>query len=495
MKRRDFLSISGAAMTAGVAHSLPSWAMPPEQAIPAADNPSLHLLNRLSWGVRPEEITRAQAIGYEAYLDEQLNAENIDDSDMNERLKNLPILAMDRESVSLLAEPEYRTYLALIEGMVLRAVHSKRQLEERMAEFWLDLFNIASDDLSMDLIALHRDVIRPNALGNFRDMLFGTARSPAMLYYLDNYLNEAEHPNENYARELMELHTLGVDGGYSETDVKEVARAFTGWTIRDATETGFFFDPNMHDTGEKFILGHTLPAERGIEDGLHVLTILNNHPSTARFICGKLCVRFVSDSPPQSLIDSAAQVWIENPGEIKPVLRHIFLSEEFRQSTGQKLRRPLDFFIGALRASGTEIREIYVLIEMLQELAQVPYGWQPPNGYPDAAGAWANSTGLLARWNVAMRLTHGAWSDPETQNVMTNHLIERIGQPTTAGELVDQVAQQVFGVALPESQRAPFVAYVTDNGSADIPVTPELLARKLGSLFGLMLASPIYQWR
>ncbi len=494
MKRRDFLRISGAAIaTAGVANALPNWAMPPEQAIPA--DPLLHLLNRITWGPRPEEIVRAQAIGYEAYLEEQLNPENIDDSEMDTRLESLPILAMNRQTASLLSDPEYRTFLALTEGMVMRAVHSKRQLSERMAEFWLDLFNIPSEELSIDLLDFHHNVIRPNALGNFRDMLFGTARSPAMLYYLDNYLNEAEHPNENYARELMELHTLGVDGGYTETDVKEVARAFTGWTIRDATETGFFFDPNLHDTGEKFILGHTLPADRGIEDGLQVLTILNSHPSTARFICGKLSVRFVSDNPPPELVESAAQVWMDNSGEIRPVLRHIFLSEAFRQSVGQKLRRPLDFFVGTLRASGTEFRERYVMIEMLQDLAQMPYGWQPPNGYPDVAGAWANSSGLLARWNVAMTLTHGAWSDPDMQSLMTNHLIERIGQPATAGELVDSVAQQVFGVPLPEAQRATFITYATDNASADMPVTPRLLAQKLGSLFGLMLASPMYQWR
>jgi uncharacterized protein (DUF1800 family) len=190
-------------------------------------------------------------------------------------------------------------------------------------------------------------------------------------------------------------------------------------------------------------------------------------------------------------VESAAAVWANNNGEIKPVLRHIFLSDEFRQSAGQKFRRPLDFFVGALRATGTDFRDFWVMEQMLQDLAQVPYGWHPPNGYPDVAPAWMNSSGLLARWNVAMALTHSAYSEGDSG--MIGHLNERLGTPQTAAELVDGVAGQVFGTTLPEAPRAQFIAYVAD--SADTPVTPHLLAQKLGTLFGLMLASPMYQWR
>lgn len=491
VSRRDFLKLTGAALgTVGTGFAL-NQAKPTPQALAAADDPVLHLLNRITWGPRPDELERAQAIGFEAYLDEQLSPDTLDDSEMETRLASLPALNMDRRTVYRLEE--HRVYMALVEGMILRAVYSKRQLLERMVEFWSDHFNIAAGDFAHELVGFQNRAIRPHALGNFRDMLFATAQSPAMLYYLDNFINVAEHPNENYARELLELHTLGVDGGYTETDVREVARAFTGWTVHDGTPTGFYFDLEVHDTGEKTVLGHRLPAGRGIEDGLHVLDIVARHPSTARFICRKLCVRFVSDNPPQSLVESAAAVWMANHGEIRPVLRHIFLSEEFRQSVGQKLRRPLDFFIGALRATGTEIHSYWVMDEMLAKLAQTPYGWGPPDGYPDTAPAWMTSSGLLARWNTALALTHTATSEADTG--MTAHLYERIGEPTTVGELVDAVARQVFAAPLPAEARGPFIAFAADDGGPDTPVTHHLLSRKLSSLFALMLASVLYQWR
>ncbi|NWF67463.1 MAG: DUF1800 domain-containing protein [Chloroflexi bacterium] len=498
VSRRSFLKLTG--VTAAASISLPqlAWMMSVQQQTDffGAIDPVLHLVNRLTWGARPDEVEHAKSLGYEAYLEEQLYPQSIDDSQMDARLlRDVPILQLSRSQTYALTDNSYRTYLALTEGMVLRAVHSKCQLLERMVEFWTDHFNIPSDERGPDLVILHRDVLRRHALGNFRDLLFGTAQNPAMLYYLDNYLNIAEHPNENYARELMELHTLGVDGGYTEQDVREVARAFTGWTVREGTDTGFYFDPNVHDSESKTVLGHELPAGRGIEDGLHVLSIVANHPATAYYLCYKLCRRFVSDTPPLSLVESAAAIWIETHGEIIPVLRHIFLSEDFRQSAGQKLRRPLDFFIGALRASGTEFHDFYAMEHVLLELAQLPYGWHPPDGYPDVAAAWMNSSALLARWNAAMVLTHDALSNPDVQQYVTSHLMERIGQPATVGELVDAAAWQVFAAALPAALRSSFVAFVSDGEGANLAVTPHLLARKLGTLFGLLLASPLYQWR
>ena len=459
-------------------------------------SPVHHLLNRITWGPRPEEVARAEELGYEATLEEQLHPEELDDSEAEALLAAIPILEMDRRAVHGLVDSEYRTHKALIQGLLVRAVHSRRQLLERMVEFWTDHFNIPGEGYSEDLVALHRDVIRKHALGNFRDLLVGTAKSPAMLVYLDNYVNMAEHPNENYARELLELHTLGVDGGYTEQDVKEVARAFTGWTEHPRTRTGFYFNLEEHDTGVKRVLGHTLPAGRGIEDGLHVLSIVARHPSTARFLCRKLCVRFVSDDPPDSLVEGMAQVWQETDGAIRPVLRHLFLSPEFQASQGQKLRRPLDFFVGALRATGTRIHEWWVLDEMLTELGQIPYGWHPPDGYPDVAPAWISTSGLLARWNVAMRLTHGVYSDAgEWGYGMRTELRERIGEPRTVGDLVDAVASQVFGAPLLGQDRDFFVRYAADGGDAATPVDALLLGRKLGSLYGLMLASPQFQWR
>lgn len=461
-----------------------------------------HLLSRITYGPRPEEVARAREIGYTAFLEEQLQPDDLDDATADAILARKPILKMHRRDMYSMQDYEYRVYKTLIEGMVLRAVHSRRQLLERMVEFWADHFNISSDtDGTPDLLIFQRDVIRKHALGNFHNLLIGTAKSPAMLVYLDNYVNVAAHPNENYARELLELHTLGVDGGYNETDVKEVARAFTGWTTHNGTQSGFWFNEEEHDAGSKTVLGHQFPAGRGIEDGLHVLSILAHHEATARFVSRKLAVRFVRDDPPDSLVEAMTQTWLQSRGEIKPVLRTLFLSDEFKQAAGQKLRRPLDFFIGALRATGTQIRDNWLFEQMVQDLGQPPYGWHPPNGYPDVAAAWMSTNGLLARWNLAMQLTHAAYSDNnDTGWGLYAQFYERIGEPDTVGDLVDAVATQIWGAPLSNSQRRPFVDYVAEGATADgnganVPVTPHLIGRKLGSLFGLMLASPLYQWR
>lgn len=463
---------------------------------PVTTDPIVHFLNRISWGARPEDVAQTREIGIEAVLEQQLDPENQPDEAANGRLAKIPILSLSRQELYSLRSGEWRTREALMKGMLTRAVYSNHQLLERMIEFWSDHFNIPLEEYILEFAIFQKDVIRKHALGNFRDLLVATAKSPAMLYYLDNFVNFAENPNENYARELMELHTMGVDGGYTEADVKEVARAFTGWTVRNKTRTGFYFEHYNHDTGEKMVLGQRLAADRGIEDGLQVLEILASHPATARYLSTKLCRRFVSDNPPASLVDKVTAVWQQTDGDIKSVLRTILLSPEFMASSGQKMKRPLDFLIGTLRATGTEAYEWWRLEEMVFTLGQPPYGWHPPNGYPDVAPAWTSTGGLLMRWNVAMQLTHGAYSDAEEEGYgLTTQIRQRIGSPQTVGELVDAVAEQIFGAPLANQNRAAFVAYASDDEGATKPVTLRLLSRKLGSLFGLMLASPIYQWR
>ncbi|MDL1901353.1 DUF1800 domain-containing protein [Anaerolineae bacterium CFX9] len=493
--RRDFLKLAGAALAGSAL--MTHWA----QAVAAAQgssvyegvpDPALHLLNRVTYAPRPEDVARIRQIGADAWLEAQLAPETIDDLAGDEVMRHLPILSMDRRTVHRLGF-DGRVHNALTQGMILRAVHSERQLYERMVEFWTDHFNVPADELAHDLVIMHREVIRRHALGNFRDLVLGTAQSPAMLTYLDQAYSSKEHPNENYARELMELHTLGVAGGYTEADVQAAARALTGWTIHNGTASGFYFDPEMHDTDPKTLLGHQMPADRGIEDGLHLISLLVNHPSTARFICRKLCVRFVSDTPPDSLIESSARIWRETRGAIVPVLRHILTSPEFYASAGQKLRRPLDFFIGVLRITGTRYLNEWLMQEHLADLAQPPYGWNPPNGYPDAAGAWLSSNGLLARWNVAMSLTHAAWSEPDSG--MATRLDRLIDSPETVGELVAQAAQRVFGAAAAPSALTPYIDFVSDGGGEQQSVTPALLSNKLGMLFGMLFASPQYQWR
>lgn len=463
-----------------------------QQALRPTFSRDNHLLQRITYGPMPVEIDRLATLGYEAFVEEQLNPESIDDAVAESHLTRFRALTLERKQLAKLES--YRLEILLQHNMVARAVHSRRQLFERMVEFWTDHFNVAMSDEAFELIDYHQQ-IRQHTLGKFSQLLAATVKHPAMLVYLDNFVNYAEHPNENYARELLELHTMGVDGGYTEEDIRQVARAFTGWTIHPRTRNGFYFDAAEHDTDVKQVLGHTLPAGRGIEDGFHVLNILANHPATARYISTKLCRRFVADQPPEALVESTAQLFLETGGDIKALMRHILFSAEFPLSTGQKLRRPLDMLIGTLRTTQTQIDEPWQLEEILLTLDQKPFAWQPPNGYPDIAEAWASPNSMLARWNVAMLLTHAVHTGAEEGWGMRSNLDGLIGQPRTVGELVTQVATHIFGEPLSNTQLKTFINYASDGQGASHPVDNHLFSRKYASLFGLMLASPLYQWR
>ena len=489
LSRRQFLvGVGATALVAGLDLSAP----PPARAEAGLSDPALHLLNRISYGVRPADLRRAQSLGLTAYLDEQLAPERLRDPALKKEMARFRVLDLSRPQLEHLENGYDKARRALIAGMVTRAVFARAQLLERMVEFWSDHFNVASDGVELDYVIFQREAIRKNALGRFSDLLLATAQSPAMLYYLDNFLNVAEAPNENYAREVMELHTLGVDGGYTEEDIRNVARALTGWTVEDKGNLNFYFHLPTHDTGPKRVLGVDLPAFRGIEDGLDVLRILAEHPSTAHFVCRKLCVRFVSDRPPDSLVDALTAIWISTGGQIKPVLRQLFLSPEFAASEGQKLRRGLDFAIGAMRAAGTIVHDFYELESMLDGLAQLPYNWHPPNGYPDVSPAWINTGALLSRWNAAFALTDGALHD---RKGASTDLLRQIGKPRTVDALVTAVSSWVYGQPLTGDARTPFVTFASDGLGGATVVTRERLNRKAGALYGLMLASPMYQWR
>ena len=462
---------------------------------PNQNDPALLFLARSSYGVKRQDYKKIKKIGIKAYLEEQLDYKNIEDSLADKKMLGLSILNLERRELYSLQNSGPRASQALLNAFITRRVYSQKQLFEKMVEFWSDHFNIPSEVQSEEIVIFQREVIRKNALGNFKTMLFATAKSPAMLQYLDNANNIAEHPNENYARELMELHSLGVDGGYSEHDVKEVARAFTGWTINDSTKDGFIFEGIDHDKDEKLILGHHLPANRGIEDGLHVLNILANHPSTAHYISFKLCRRFIADNPPESIVNKLAEVYIKEKAEIKPILRALFSSEEFYASSGQKLRRPLDFLIASLRATNSEIYDNWLLEQTLMDLDQVPFGWHPPDGYPDLAQKWATTNGLLNRWKVANMLSFQSSSTDEYGlygDLMANH--KNLSELKTVKDLVEELSTQIFGTVLAEDRLEPFVNFASDNAGANEPVNKFLLARKLASLYSLMLSSKDFQW-
>jgi uncharacterized protein (DUF1800 family) len=348
-----------------------------------------------------------------------------------------------RENVMAMNNPQQVVADELVQARLLRAIYSERQLQEVMTDFWLNHFNIfiGKGANRYELTSYERDVIRPRALGKFEDLLVATAQSPAMLFYLDNWLSVgpgsdfangirrdpgpkpsppfpvqqsgSKRPrsglNENYGRELMELHTLGVNGGYTQRDVTEVAKVFTGWTLKQPREGGGFnFDERKHEPGTKTVLGHKIKYH-GEKEGYEVLHRLARHPSTARFICAKLAMRFVSDNPPPPLVDRMAKTFLKKDGDIREVLRTMLQSPEFwtPDAYRAKVKTPLEFVVSALRATDAEVSDARPLARQLQSLGMQLYGAQPPTGYSMKAEAWVSSSALLGRMNFAMRLASG----------------------------------------------------------------------------------------
>jgi uncharacterized protein (DUF1800 family) len=515
----------------------------------------LHVLNRLGFGARPGDVEKVKAIGLQKYIEQQLNPAAISDAQTEAKLKRFEILNMTtadifakypnpgallrnleggrrnaqnqannnqmpnqnadaaqemtdaerRERQAKLREyyekydlrPANQIMQQQISSRIIRAVYSERQLQEVMTDFWANHFNVFSGKNAVRwyIPSYERDVIRPNALGNFKDLVVGTAKHPAMLFYLDNFqsvspnaqannrgngvlqravqngrLNERQRErlrerglsdaeidrrferakqmmqnaqrnqrgiNENYARELMELHTLGVDGGYTQKDIVEVARAFTGWTIADPRgyrraaanmindrenqalnrlqrmagvpddiESGeFYFNERWHEKGEKTVLGQKI-NEGGMKDGLKVIEILVNHPSTAKFIARKLAVKFVSDNPSQELVSRVAKAFQDSKGDIKTTLRALFNDREFfaPENYRAKIKTPFELAVSAIRAVNAETNSSPALIALLNKMGELPYGYQAPTGYGDTAEDWVNTGALLERMNFAVAL-------------------------------------------------------------------------------------------
>jgi uncharacterized protein (DUF1800 family) len=423
-----------------------------------------HALNRLAYGARPGEIDRVQRAGLQAWIDDQLNPQRVDDAALAAVLTPLPQRPGDIASQQQARQFGRQQVQGLAAQKVLRAAYSERQLEEILVDFWFNHFNVFAGKgrTSIYVVDYERDAIRPHVWGSFRDLLGATAQSPAMLFYLDNWLsadpeaaeraaamvNErrarrggagaqgaarrpgragaARNPaqqgavpppaqaaaarrrglNENYARELLELHTLGVDGGYTQQDIVDVARAFTGWTIANPIDGGFRFTPALHDRGAKTILGHTLAAGGGIEDGERVLDIVAAHPSTARHIATKLARRFVSDNPPEALVARVAARFTASRGNLRETVREVVTSPEFfaAEHRGAKTKTPLEFVVSAVRATGRQVRETRPLLNALQQLGMMPYMCQPPTGYDDHAETWISAGALVTRMNVAQQV-------------------------------------------------------------------------------------------
>jgi uncharacterized protein (DUF1800 family) len=329
------------------------------------------------------------------------------------------------------SNPRQAVVAELVEAKLQRAVYSPRQLEEVLADFWLNHFNVFSgkNTVGVLLTSYERDAIRPHVLGRFRDMLLATARHPAMLLYLDNFMSRSapenapafgggvvvgpgpnQGLNENYGRELLELHTLGVDGGYTQADVINVARAFTGWTVFDPQRYGEFqYNPQMHDRGEKVVLGQTFPRGGGEEEGVKIIDLLAAHPSTARFISRKLAQRFVADDPPQALVARMAATFTRTGGDLRAVMETLLFSREFMSEGAwqAKMKTPFELVASTLRALDADVLDTTALAQQLSDMGQPLYGRVDPAGYPTTADAWSGSAGLLRRMAFANALAGG----------------------------------------------------------------------------------------
>ena len=445
----------------------------------AADQQIIHALNRLTFGARPGDVQNVRSVGLDKWVDQQLHPDRIDNAPLDRFVARYSILKQDQNvllrefneaqrdrrvarreagdtassrqdnmELQQIAQKRRRVMGELQSARVARAVASNRQLEEVMTDFWLNHFNIYGQKgppQAFYLAEYERDVIRPRVFGKFRDLLESVAKSPAMLFYLDNARSMADTSrprlasvermrgpgrrqmgrrrepdpemrqrlnqlrngglNENYGRELLELHTLGVDGGYTQQDVINVARALTGWTIRPAAAGGgFIFRPEMHDAGEKIVLGRKLKANRGIEDGEDVLDIVARHPSTAKYIATKLARRFISDNPPQAVIDRAAAVFTRTDGDIREVVRSIITSNEFysQKAFRSKVKSPFEVVVSALRAMNAQPDSTPRTAQAIAYLGQPIYGHQAPNGWPETGEAWMNTGAILNRINFGM---------------------------------------------------------------------------------------------
>ena len=432
------------------------WRGSPVRAELSPRDSALHALNRLAYGPRPGEVDRVAALGVMHWIDQQLDPGRLPDRVLAGREREFAILSLDPDGLARIfadarrerterrrefteamapaskALSDLRQLVGQVQQLVVvRAVLSERQLQEVMTDFWVNHFNVyfakGADRVLMPIYIEH--TIRPRALGKFEDLLLATAQSPAMMFYLDNWESvaagavpptggrpggrsgtPARGPNENYARELLELHTLGVDGGYTQRDVMEVARVLTGWSIARPAQSGRFqFNAWAHDAGEKTVRGVRFPAGRGQDEGIRLLKLLANDPATMRFVSHKLCARFVRDEPPDGCVDDAVAAWQRSGGDITDVVRAIVRSPDFwsPQAMRAKIKTPLEFVVSAVRAVGGEPDTTQELAEVVGRLGQPLYLEPSPAGYPESQEEWVNSGALLHRMNAAVALAAG----------------------------------------------------------------------------------------
>jgi uncharacterized protein (DUF1800 family) len=366
----------------------------------------------------------------------------------------------------------------LVGATLFRAAFSRRQLYERMVEFWSDHFNIYYPKVGILKIVDDRTVARANALKTFPDLLKASAHSAAMMVYLDNASSPRVRPNQNYGRELLELHTMGVNGGYTQQDVLEVARCFTGWTVdwdRNSTRYGtFVFNPAGHDNGKKVVLGVTIPERGGKNDGDTVLKILAEHPSTARHISYKMARWLLRYEPSEALVTEVARVYTNNKGDVRAMIRAI-LRERYLVAAPAKFKRPSQHFVSMLQALGSGVEDPLKLSWPLHKLGQPLFEWPAPNGYPDSLGYWVG--GQLPRWNAAAMMAYG-W--------LGAHCSIEAYRGLTPRQFLSKINDNLFGGEMDPADRGDLLAYVTSR--------PEFKEGTIREALALACSLPSFQW-
>jgi len=486
----------------GAQHAAPLQSPTPATALTPRDS-AFHALNRLAYGPRPGEVPRVAAEGVMRWIDRQLSVDGIDDHGLAERERQFQVLEYDRgdlaamytaaqrerrerklaaapdtmadkDAASPIAQRGRRLAGEFADLAVVRAALSERQLYEIMVDFWTNHFNVyfakgADRFLTPDYI---EHTIRPRAMGKFADLLIATAKSPAMLFYLDNWESVAPGTsppfprsarrrggqgvrpmpkgiNENYARELLELHTLGVDGGYTQQDVIDVARIFTGWSIERPQQGGDFeFHEWAHDRGDKQVLGVRFEGGHNMDEGIRLLKLLASDPATMHHVSRKLCQRFVSDDPPDGCVDDAVAAWKRSSGDMRDVLRAIFHGPDFwaAENVRAKVKTPLEFVVSAARAVDAQPDTSPRLAQVVARLGEPLYLHVAPDGYPERETAWVNSGALLDRMNAAVALAAG-----KLQGVTV--ALDSIVSAGGAEELIGVVNEKILSGTMSENTK------------------------------------------
>ncbi|MEO7521841.1 MAG: DUF1800 domain-containing protein, partial [Gemmatimonas sp.] len=450
------------------------------------NDPLLRLVRRITMGLSPEEVATARSMGYSRYLDAQLNAAAMDDSAIDALVaQRLPMTTYTSAQLQATGVDQDEAERQLSDAALYRAAFSRQQLKERMVEFWTDHFTISLNKVGILKIADDRDVIRANALTTFPQLLKATSQSAAMLVYLDQNRSSTPTPNQNYAREIMELHTLGVDGGYSQTDVAELSRILTGWST--GAGSVFQFNRNSHDRNAKTFLGRTFPAMASTAasdamkgEGDTAIQMLLDHPSTASYISLKMARWLLAYEPPQAVVDATAAAYTATGGSIPAMIRTILSSRNLMASPA-KYKRPFHFAVSAMRGMSAEVTSIRSFRQTADRMGMPMYLWEQPNGYPDRVDWWSGL--VINRWSFTSSMANS--NSATTVRVLTQPFGWATVATTSPDNVVNQINARMFGGEMPNPLRIALLSFLRGGTMSD---------GRVRETMALAAASNQFQW-